>query len=571
MYKSNKKHLQPLLISNVNDLPEKHRCRLETSWSGVFYREFFCRLNEDAFAGMYAEVPSRPNIPVNVLVGLEALKAGFGWSDEELYDHYVFDVQVRYALGYRDLKEGDFELRTLYNFRQRLSQYNQAKGVNLLVQAFENITDQQMVALKVKSGIQRMDSTQIASNILDMSRLQLLVEGLQRMWRVLKEEEQQAYQEWLSKYVKAGSGQYVYRVKGQEATAAHTLEIGKAIQRLLGETKANYADTLAYQVMDRLFQENFNLVEEEVEVKPNDQIGSGCLQSVDDLEATFRRKGPAEYKGYVANLTQTCDEENPIQLITKVQVAPNNVDDATLLAEAASELKERTGVETLYTDGVYGSPAADEQLNEYQIELIQTGIRGKAPAADKLNLSQFEFTTTDKGKPVTITCPNGQQVPVEPGRSTGYIAPFDPQVCQTCPFALAGNCRAKPGKSNPAFKLSFTQDEVNWARRRRRFEQSHQPGKNPRAAVEAVVRSVKHPFPAGKLPVRGLFRVTCMVIASAAMSNVRTIWRSQTVINKIERPDKDKDVSCFLFSVKPFCFNLPYLGYKVQLFQESHL
>ena len=28
MYKANKKHLQPLLISNVNDLPEKHRQRL---------------------------------------------------------------------------------------------------------------------------------------------------------------------------------------------------------------------------------------------------------------------------------------------------------------------------------------------------------------------------------------------------------------------------------------------------------------------------------------------------------------------------------------------------------------
>ena len=137
MYKANKRHHQPLLISNVNDLPEKHQQRLERSWAGVFYRETFCRLREDAFAVLYDDQPSRPNIPVNVLVGLETLKAGFGWSDEELYDHYVFDLQVRYALGYRDLKEGEFDMRTLYNFRQRLSRYNQAQGVNLLVQAFE--------------------------------------------------------------------------------------------------------------------------------------------------------------------------------------------------------------------------------------------------------------------------------------------------------------------------------------------------------------------------------------------------------------------------------------------------
>jgi hypothetical protein len=47
---------------------------------------------------------------------------------------------------------------------------------------------------------------------------------------------------------------------------------------------------------------------------------------------------------------------------------------------------------------------------------------------------------------------------------------------------------------------------------------------NLRFAVEATVRSVKHPFPAGKLPVRGQFRVTSrtVAIASAATTNVRT-------------------------------------------------
>ena len=552
MYKPNKKHLQPLLISNVNDLPEKHRQRLEASWAGVFYRDFFCRLKEEPFARLYAEVPSRPNIPVNVLVGLESLKAGFGWSDEELYDHFVFDLQVRYALGYRDLKEGEFELRTLYNFRQRLSRYYQESGVNLLAQAFEDITDQQLAALKLATAMQRMDSTQMASNILEMSRLQLLVEGLQRMWRILEKAEQHAFEAWLGEYVQSGAGQYVYRVKGKAATAAHTLKVGQAIDRLLAVTQEKYAKTSAYQVLARLFEENFTRVAEEVAVKPNDQISSGCLQSVDDLEATFRRKGPARYKGYVANLTQTCDEHNPVQLITKVQVAPNNVDDGNLLAEALPDLKARTAIETLYADGAYGNPAADEQLNEHQVELIQTGIRGNAPAADKLSLSEFEFTTTAKGRPLTIRCPNGQQVPVEPGRSTGFIARFDPQICESCPLGLANRCKAKPGKKNPAFTLRFTRQQVNWARRRHRYELSRQSDKNPRAAVEAAVRSVKHSFPAGKLPVRGLFRVTCMVIGSAAMSNVRSIHRFTSKKNNKESKLSDQEAFCCAFLNKIF-------------------
>jgi hypothetical protein len=176
MFRENKQHLQPYLISNVNDLPEKHRKRLDNSWAGVFYKEFFSRLKEEPFSVLYADIPSRPNIPVNVLVGLEYLKAGFGWSDEELYDAFIYNMQVRYALGYQQLGEGDFELRTLYNFRQRLSRYMQAQGVNLLDQAFEQVTDEQIEAFNIKVGKQRMDSTFVASNIRQMGRLQLLVE-----------------------------------------------------------------------------------------------------------------------------------------------------------------------------------------------------------------------------------------------------------------------------------------------------------------------------------------------------------------------------------------------------------
>jgi hypothetical protein len=183
MFRKNNRHLQPVLISNVNDLPEKHRKRLETSWAGVFYREAFSRLDERPFAVLYADIPSRPNIPVNVLVGLESLKADFGWSDEELYDAFTYDMQVRYALGYHQLGEGDFDLRSLYYFRERVSRYMQEKGINLIEKAFEQVTDQQMKAYQLKTGKQRMDSTQIASNIREMSRLQLLVEVLQRVHR----------------------------------------------------------------------------------------------------------------------------------------------------------------------------------------------------------------------------------------------------------------------------------------------------------------------------------------------------------------------------------------------------
>ena len=176
MFKKNEHHQQPVLICSFNELPEEQREHLDTSWAGVFYREFFCRLYEEAFAVLYSDLPSRPNVPVNVLVGLEYLKAGFGWSDEEMYEAFLYNLQVRYALGYDEFGKGYFDLRTLYYFRERLSRYMQENGINLLDRAFEQVTDEQLVAFKLKTGIQRMDSTMVGSNIRQVGRLQLLVE-----------------------------------------------------------------------------------------------------------------------------------------------------------------------------------------------------------------------------------------------------------------------------------------------------------------------------------------------------------------------------------------------------------
>jgi len=527
MFRKNTKHQQPALISAASELPEKQRKRLESSWAGTFYKEFFSRINEQSFAVLYSEKDSRPNVPVNVLVGLEALKAGFGWSDQELYENYCYDLQVRYALGYDRLGDGDFEIRSLYYFRERLSKYNAEESINLLEKAFEQITDAQIVDMKVRTGMQRMDSTQIASNIVSASRLRLLVEAVQRVERVLNEADRARLSETFAPYIKDSAGHYTYRVKGKEAQQEHLQKIGQTIHALLQELKSAYAAELAYQVLERIFAENFNLLETGPRAKENTEITSSCLQSVDDLEATYRTKGTGHYKGYVANITETCDPENELQLITKVQVAPNNVDDGQLLAEALPNLKERTAVETMITDGGYGSKISDDALQEQDVTLIQTAIRGIQPTPNKFSLSDFNIQQDEKGKPNTLTCPQGQTVPVLPGRTTGWQARFDPELCSKCPFQLDGRCRTQPQKRDPRYLLTFTTHEVRAAKRRMNYLVHQDHSHNLRSAVEATVRSVKHPFPAGKLPVRGQFRVTCLAIASAATTNVRRIQRYQ--------------------------------------------
>jgi hypothetical protein len=526
MFRKNDQHLQWPLFGGTDSLPKKQQERLERSWAATFYREFFCRIDEEPFAIVYSDEDSRPNIPVNVLVGFETLKAGFGWSDEEAYDHFCFDVQVRYALGYRDLSEGHFDLRTVYNFRQRVSQHMQETGENLFERAFEQVSDDQIMAFNLKTNKLRMDSTLIASNIRQTTRLQLLVEVLQRVQRMLEEGDQQRYADDFAVYVKGSSGQYIYSIKREEY-AGHLQRVGELMHKLVAELQARYAGEPAYQVLERVFKEHFVIEETTLRARKGEELSASSLQSPDDWEATYRQKRGQDHVGYVANVTETCHPENPFQLIVKVQTESNNTDDAAMLAEALPSLTERTDVDEMHTDGGYNSPEVDELMLEQQVQQIQTAIRGRQPAEEKLGLEDFSWqTNADNGQPERVTCPQGQQGEIAAGRKQGrYRAVFDASDCESC--LLRDRCPTKPLKRRPMNTLRFSQQDVNVALRRQRCADERASERHLRPAVEATVRAVKHPFGNGQVPVRGKPRVGMLMIGSAAMNNVRQICRYQ--------------------------------------------
>ena len=232
----------------------------------------------------------------------------------------------------------------------------------------------------------------------------------------------------------------------------------------------------------------------------------------------------------MANVSETCSPENDVKLITNIQVEPNNVDDDQMLAEGLPDLIEGTDLNKLRVDGGYGGEDSDKVLSEHpDLELIQTAIRGAKPNPDKFHLSDFDVVQDEQGEPTHITCPYGETVDVQIARTTGRQARFDPEICADCPFQKDGTCKTKPQKRDPGYLLSFTLKELQAAKRRKTYLEHKDDRENPRAAVEATVRSVKHPFRASKLPVRGLFRVTSMLIASALHVNMRRIWKHNFV------------------------------------------
>ncbi|MFQ5398284.1 MAG: hypothetical protein ACE5E7_01665 [Anaerolineae bacterium] len=202
------------------------------------------------------------------------------------------------------------------------------------------------------------------------------------------------------------------------------------MQRLVQELSDRYQEEAAFAVLQRVFEEHFIVEETALRPKKGDELTADSLQSPDDLEATFRKKRGESYSGYVTNVTETAEPDNPFQLITKVQTESNTTDDAKLLAAALLGLVERTELEIMHSDGGYNSAEVDTICRDEGVELVQTAIRGGRPSSERVNLADFTFILDENGEPAEITCPKGKISKVEAGRKAGrHAATFGRSDC----------------------------------------------------------------------------------------------------------------------------------------------
>ncbi len=520
MFRKNNQHQQPNFFNSDLLMPDKMRRQLHNSWAGVFRTEVFMRIPEERFALLYSESDSRPNAPINVLVGGDMLKDGFGWTDEELERHLQFDLQTRYALGLDDLSQRVPTLRTFQNHRRRVRKHAETTGENLYKVVFAVITDEQIEKLKLKVGWQRMDSTQLLSNIAMGSRLELVLRVLQQGVAALPEARQAIWRQEQAAYVARQPRHICYRLKNEEVPD-YLLQTGKLLVALLAELGAEGEGTEASDMVARVLREQYQIEDgETITLREPKEVAADSLQSPHDPEATYREKNGERYRGYVTNISETCNPENPVQLITSVQTASNNTDDGQLLAKSLEEQAERGHqVDKITVDGGYTGPKSEEACNAHGTELHPSRLRGGKSQGGQWGWEQYSWQLNDDGIPEQVGCPRGQLAILEPGRKEGrWLARLESNVCAACPF-FQKECRVEPRKrSGPTLLVNTRAIQVAVLRQRITAANN-----GVRAGVEATVRSVKHPFAAGKLPVRGLIRSQMVVLGSALLVNVHRL------------------------------------------------
>lgn len=545
MFRKNEGHRQASMFSAEAWLPPRLQEQLQNSWAAVFYREVFCRIDETRFARLYSDANSRPNVPVNVLVSLEILKSGFGWSDEELYEQVCFNLQVRHALGLRDLGAEVFTLRTLYNFRRRIRVYAQETGSNLLQTVFEDVTDAQLATVSVATGWQRMDSTQVLSNLAHWTRLELLVGVVQTVFKALSPEQQTVWEARMAPYLAGRPHQVCYRIRGT-AQEEHLLIIGQLLADLEAELRG--ADTLdECRLLQRVLTEQFICEPgRSVKLRPASEVATTSLQSPYDEDATYRRKNGKVYRGgYVVNVSETADPKNKVQLITDVQVEPNVTDDAQLLSQALdNQAARRINLQQVTTDGGYTGPTSDAACERHQVSLRATHMRGGRSAPHHWGWEAYTWEVDAQGIPCAVTCPQGQQVPLTTETAGRFIAHFAGDRCGACPFHNT-KCRIRwLTRAGPT--LYVKQSMIDAARRRMQLHPEDLP---IRAVAEATVREVKQAFPGSKLPVRGLIRARMVLYGAAMMANLRRLHRYERAQAEDAPQSDDPQSGAFPFAV----------------------
>lgn len=511
MFKANN---QPELFTFESELSKRQRKLLDRSKEKWFYYLILQNIKETDFKALYSDKASRPNAPANILVSALILKELKGISYDELMESVMFDLRYKTALGLADIGEAPFSRATLFNFQNRILDYQQQTGLNLIEQVFDNLSAGQIKKLSVKADIQRSDSTLVSSNIKKYSRLQLLVEVLVRLDRILEENDKPFIGMQLEPYLKKGTDKYIYGLKANQLP--HELEkLGKVYYRVFEwiNKKQQYQDKKEFINFSRVYHEHFVVVERGVSPKPSKELTSSMLQSPDDPDATYRQKRGEHHKGFTVNGTETANPENPVQLITDISVNPNNVDDSQILNERADKIKEKTPeLNEMHTDGGYGSEDNDKKFEELEINQITTAVRGRESETGK-KIEQISETPDV----YTVECPF-QKVESIPTKKR-HKARFDMDICRQCP--LNEKCRIFKDKG----RYYFTHEDYLQNSRNRNIMDIPRERRKIRPNVEALMNEFKIRAPGGKLKVRGLFKATLFAFNSGIAINFGRIYR----------------------------------------------
>lgn len=482
-------------------LTEREKKALEKSWAKTFAEEIFPNIDEKRFSVLYSDKASRPNTPINVIVGALVIKELFDYSDDEMVENLMLDPRLQYALHTTSYEEQPLSDKTLSRFRKRCYDYEALYNVDLYHDCIKDLSSSIKKLMQINGRIRRMDSMMIESNIKKLSRIELIYTCLSRLAMSIHKKDETFLPDNLKHYADPNDfNQVMYHQRGTE-TDDRLNTILKDIDQILELCTEEHKSLQSYELLVRCLSEQ-TIMENGIRrlrTKKDGGLDSSVMQNPSDPDATFRVKAGKEHRGYAANLEESVDSNGSV--ITDYQYDVNTRSDSDFLKENIEQQEKADEEVIVVTDGAYYGDENVELAKEKNINLLTTSLTG-VPTPDIF--ADFEFS--DDGKEV-LQCPAGHKPRTCCYRNSNgkcYIS-FPVDLCKECPHRKECN----PHFHKHTASLNVSQKGRNRAICQRRMKEADYANiYRLRNGVETVPSNLRKNYHLEKLPrgrIRGKF------------------------------------------------------------------
>lgn len=508
---------QQLSISDsFSGLTAREQKALENSWAKIFADEIFPDIDEKRFSVLYSDKASRPNAPVNVIVGALIIKELFDYSDDELVENLMLDLHLQYALHTTSFEEQPLSDKTLSRFRKRCYDYERMHNVDLYRDWVKDLGQKIAKMMGINGRIRRMDSMMIEANIRFLSRIELIYTCISKVCMYLTKGHKELLTDELKPYTDPNDFNRTFYHQRNEV-------LEEKIQKLLDDSDAlvdicgsSFEHVTEYKLFVRCLSEQ-TIVENgkrRLRTKGDSMMHSTMLQNPSDPEATYRNKAGKIHRGYAANVEESVGANGSI--VTNYQYDQNIHSDSQFLQESVAEAEETEEIVTLITDGGYGGGDNTELAKAKNIDLVTTALIGKdAPDA------YADFQYNEDGTKLLKCAAGYEPEKCSYTKTTKQInVTFAAGHCQDCPFRGQCNPKIKNGKA----RFITSQNASNRAKHERRMgEENFKNYAKLRNGIETVPANLRKNYHLEKMP-RGKQRGKFFFGSKIAALNFRKLF-----------------------------------------------
>ena len=488
------------LLDSYNALSERSRNYVINSWASVFSTDIFPTINEERFAVLYSSnAASRPNTPVNIIIGAMILKELLTLTDDEVLGSLICDTRFQYALHTTSYVEQPLSDRSFSRFRERNYLYEQETGRDLLKEEILSLAKVIENLMNLNPTMKRMDSLMIASNCRKMTRLDVLYTCISNMAKAVHKTGEDGLLSGMEHYLDADDHNKVIYHNKNEETDSRIQEIITDATKLIADMGDAYFELPEYQLLRRVLTEQSDDSGDGTrKAKDNKDIAPDSLQNPSDSDATYRKKAGKDNIGFVANVVETFDE-NGNSVITDYGYEQNSHSDSSFFKEVIKSMGFQKESVTLIADGAYSGTENKEAAAINNINLVNTSLTGRLP-----NEIHAGFTMSEDGKRV-VSCPTGN-IPLKNTYNSGNgmcRAVFEREQCKNC--SNRNQCKAKLQNKTAVVNVSEKMVQRALQMTEMATDEYKQVARQ-RNAVEGIPSALRRRYDVDHIPVRGKMR-----------------------------------------------------------------